>query len=72
MVEGLSVKSRFLVRFQDRCDKDLTSDRFTVVAVDRITATEESEVKMISAIPDEKVYFGKGYYYGVYVLIKFL
>ena len=27
---------------------------------------------MISMITDEKIYFEKGYYHGVYVLIKFI
>ena len=49
----------------------MISNKLTVVAVERIPDTGEDEVPLISVIPVETVYLDKGYYYGVYVLLKF-
>ena len=70
MVQGVSGKMRFLGRFQDGCDKDLTSNQLTVVTVDRSPATEEAEILMISAKHEEAVDLEKGYYHIVYALLR--
>ena len=36
VVQGISGKKRFLVRFQDGCEKDLSSNQLTTVIVDNI------------------------------------
>ena len=60
-----------MLRFQDGCEKYLTSNQLTAVTVDRIPVAEESDVTKIYVIPDDKVYLEKGYYLGVYNLLKF-
>ena len=45
------------MRFQDGCDKDLTSNQLTIMAVERIPVTEGSEVTTISVMPDDNIYF---------------
>ena len=71
VLQGVSGKRRFLVRFQDGYEKDLTSNQLTLVTVDKIPVTEEAKVPTISVIPDETVDIEKGYYNGVYVLLQF-
>ena len=71
MVKGVSSKSRFLVRFQDGCDKDLISNKLTVVIVDKTPMTKESGVSIIYTTPDETVDLEKGYYHDIYVLLQF-
>ena len=36
MAQGVSGNMRFLVRFQDGCDKDLTSNHLIIMTIDRI------------------------------------
>ena len=52
VVQGISGKRRLLVRFQDRCEKFMTSNQLTVMKVERITMTKEAKVLKISVIPD--------------------
>ena len=47
MAETVSGKSRLLVRLQDGFEKDMTSNKLTIVTVDSITVTEEAKVNMI-------------------------
>ena len=44
------------MRFQDRCEKRLTSNPLTTVTVDRISVTKESKVPTIYMKPEESVY----------------
>ena len=44
MVEGLFSKKIFLVRFQYKYEKDITSNQPTIVIVDKGPVTKESEV----------------------------
>ena len=69
--QGVSGKRMFLVRFQDRCEKYMTSNQITNMPIYKIPVNEEAEVSTIYAIPDETVGLEKGYYNGVYVLLKF-
>ena len=68
MVQGVSVKRRFLVRFQDVCEKDLTLNQLTIVTVEKITVTKEYKVPMIYVIADVTTNLDKGYYHVFCVL----
>ena len=57
------------MRFQDGCEKDITSNQLTAVTVDSSLVTEESNFTAIYAMPDEKVDLEKEYYYGVYIVL---
>ena len=52
MVQVVSDKSWLLVRFQDGCEKYLTSNQLTVVTVDNILVTKEADVSIIYVITD--------------------
>ena len=69
--QGVSWKKRFLVKFQVGCEKDMTSNKFTIVILENIPVEEEPDVPTIPEIPEEKVTLDKGYYHGVYILIYF-
>ena len=71
MVQEVSGKKRFLVRFQYGCKKDMTSNQLTVVILDNIPVEEEPTVPMITVIPDETFPSEKGYYCGVSVVLYF-
>ena len=71
MVQGVSGKRRFLVRFQDGCEKDVTSNKLTILTVENIPMNKEAEVVKISVMPNETIDLDKGYYHGVYVLLYF-
>ena len=71
LVQVLIGKKSFLVRFQDGCEKDVNSNKLTIVTVDRIMVTEEAKVAIISVIPDKANCFEKGYYHCVHVLLQF-
>ena len=72
MVQGVSGKRRFLVRFQYGFEKDLTSNQLTAVTVDNIPVDEKPEMSMISVIPDDTVDLEKGCYHGVYDIQDFM
>ena len=71
VVQGISGKGRFLVRFQDGCEKNMTSNQLTAVTVEKRPVHEEPEVPTIDVIPDEKVYPEKVFYHGVHILLHF-
>ena len=71
VVQGVSGKMRFLVRFQDGCEKDLILNQLTVGTSEKSPMDEEPKVTTISVIPDETVDLEKGYYHSVHVLIHF-
>ena len=56
---GVSGKRRLLERFQNGCEKDLTSNQITVVKVEKRSVDEEPEVPTISVIPYGTVDFYK-------------
>ena len=60
VVQGVSFKRGFLVRFQYGCEKDITSNQLDVVTVYRRSTTKEAEVPKIYVIPDETVNLEKG------------
>ena len=55
LVQGISGKKMFLVRFQDGCEKDPTSNQLTTVIVEKIPLEEEPEVPTNYEIPEEQV-----------------
>ena len=71
VVQEVSGNRRFLVRLQDGCEKDLTSNKLTIVTVYKSPVDEEPEVNMIAMVPNETVDLDKGCYHGVYVMQAF-
>ena len=71
MVQGVSWRRRFLVRFQNGCEKNVSSDQLTVVIVEKILVGEEPEISTISEIHENQVEKEKGYYRCVYVMLWF-
>ena len=71
VVQGVSGKKRFLVRFQYGREKYLTLNQLTVVAVEKILIEEEPEQPSIAVNTDDIVPSERGYYHGVHVLLHF-
>ena len=71
VVQGVFGKKRFLVRFQNGCEKYITLNQITNVALERISVTREAEMPIISVIYDNTIDLEKGYYHGFYFLINF-
>ena len=67
----ISAKKRFLERFQYVWERDMNSNKITIVIVEKIPAEEEPEVPMNTEIPEEKLTLEEGYYNGVYVTLIF-
>ena len=55
VVQGVSGRRRFLVRFQNGCEKNISLNQLTVVIVEKILVEEEPEVSTIPEIPDDQV-----------------
>ena len=72
VVQGVSARSRFLVRFQNGCKNILSSNKLTVVIVEKIPEEKEYEVSKIAEILGEQVELEKGHYCCVYVMLRFL
>ena len=60
------------MRFQDGCEKNLTSNQLTILTVEKRPVDQEPEVPMISVIPDNTVDSDKGCYHGVYVMLNLM
>ena len=60
VVQAISGKSRFLVRFHDGCEKNLSSNQLTVVAAHEIQVEEAPLVSTIPEIPEDKNESHKG------------
>ena len=60
VVQGVSGRMRFLVRFQNGCKKNLSSNQLTIVIVESILVEEEPEVSTIPDIPENQVELDKG------------
>ena len=71
VVKAISGKRKFLVRFHDGCEKNLSSNQLTVVTAHEILVEEAPEVSTIPDIPEDNVESHKGYYRCVYVLLHF-
>ena len=59
------------MRFQDGCEKNLSSNQLTIVIVEKIPEEKEPEVFVIFEIPEDKFELEKVYYCCVYVMIQF-
>ena len=71
VVQGVSGKKRFLVRFQDGCENDMTSNQLTILIVENSPVEKELEVPTITEIPDDTFTSEKVYYHGVYIMLYF-
>ena len=59
MVQGVSRKKRLLVRFQDGCENNLSSNQPAIMIVKKIPEEEEPEVFENPEIPEKQVDFEK-------------
>ena len=59
------------MRFQNGCEKNLSSNQLTAVIVEKIPEEKEPEVSEISDITEEQVESEKGYYCCVYFMLWF-
>ena len=59
------------MKFQDGCEKGLTSNILAAVVVGRIPVTKEAELPTIYDIPYKIVDLEKGNYHFFYVLLQF-
>ena len=50
------------MRFQNGCKKNISSNKLTVVIVEKILEEKEPEFSEIAEIPEEQVELEKGYY----------
>ena len=71
VAQGVSVRRRLLVRFQNGCENNHSSNQLTVVIVEQIPEEKEPEVFKIAEIPEEQVELEKGYYRCVYFMLQF-
>ena len=55
VVQGISGKKGFLVRFQDRCENNLSSNQIAIVIVEKSLKEKEPEVFTNTDIPEEQV-----------------
>ena len=54
VVQAISGKMRFLVRFHDGCEKNLSSNQLTIVTPHDILVEEAPLVSTIPVIPEDK------------------
>ena len=69
VVQGVCGRRRFLVRFHNGFEKNLSSNQLTVVIAHEILVEEEPEVSKIPETLEDNVESHKGYYRCVYVLL---
>ena len=60
VVQGVSGRRRFLVRFQNGCEKNLSSNQLTVMTAHEILVEEAPEVSTIPEIPEDNAEIHKG------------
>ena len=58
--QGVSVRGRLLMRFQNGCKKNMSSNQLTVVIVENIPEEKEPEVSDIVEILEDQVELEKG------------
>ena len=71
VVQAISGKRRFLLRFQNGCENNMSSNQLTVVTAHEILVEEAPLVSTIPEIPEDIVESHKGYYRCVYVILQF-
>ena len=55
VVQGVSERRRFLVRFQNGCENNMSSNQLTVVIVEKTPKEKELKVSEIAKILEEQV-----------------
>ena len=60
VVQGVLGRRRFLVRFQNGCKNNMSSNQLTVVTAHEILMEEAPKVSMIPEIPEDNVKSHKG------------
>ena len=60
VVQVISGKNRLLVRFQVWCKNNLSSNKLTIVMVDKIPVKKEPKVPTNTEIPEEQLTLEKG------------
>ena len=55
VVKGVLGKKMFLVKFQDGCKNNMSSNKTTIIIVDNIPEDKEPKVFKITEIPEEQV-----------------
>ena len=55
VVQGILGKKRLFVRFEDGCEKNLSSYQLTIVIVENIPEEKELKVFAIPEIPEDQV-----------------
>ena len=71
VVQGVLGRRMLLMRFQNGCEKNLSSNQLTVVIVEKILEEKEPEDSKIAEIPEEQVKLDRGYYRCVYIFLWF-
>ena len=71
VLEGFLVKKRLLVRFQDGCENNMSSNQLTVVIVKKIPDEKEPEVSEVAEIPEDQAELEKMYYFCFYIMLRF-
>ena len=71
VVQCVSERRRFLVRFQIGFENNLSSNQLFVVIVEKIPVEEEPVVSTITEIPEGQAKLEKGYYFCVCVMLQF-
>ena len=69
VVQAILWKRKFLVRFHDGCEKNMSSNQLTVVTAHEILVEEAPLVSTIPEIPEDIVESHKGCYVCVYVIL---
>ena len=62
VVQGVSGRRRFLARFQNGCENNLSSNQLTIVTAHEILVEEAPKVSTSTEIPEDNVKIHKGYY----------
>ena len=55
VVQGVLGRRRFLVRFQNGCKNNISSNQLTVLIADKILVEEEPDISTIPEIPEDNV-----------------
>ena len=71
MVKWFSGDRRFLERFQDGCEKDITLNWLTIGILEKFPVDKEPKAPKITVKPDAEVELEKGWYHVVYAMQYF-
>ena len=71
VVQGVSGRRGFLVRFHNGCENNLSSNQLTVVTAHEILVEEAPKVSTIPEVREDIVEIHKEYYVFFYVILQF-